>query len=125
MKEKKLLSKIPDMLLPFLDGPELTNNVPFEVINNLINHVEYMPEPPFNHPIIFCGEGLNDPVCKVGFDDAGNVVFLIDGKLKFMTDEDTWINNDFGDLQAFLFDNGSEKYFLLEGTCSGEPVIED
>ena len=125
MKKKKLLLDFPEMLRIFFGNDLPTNVVPFEVINALINHVEDMPEPMINHPIIFCGEGENDPICEVGFDGGSNVVFLIDGKLKFMTDEDTWINNDFGDLQAFLFDNGSEKYFLLEGTYSGEPVIED
>jgi len=125
MREKKLLNRFPEMLRVFFGNKEPTNSVPFEVINDLINHVEYMPAPPFNHPIIFCGEGMNDPVCEVGFDDAGNVVFLIGGRSKFVADEETWLNNNFGDLQKSLFCNGSEKYYLLAGTYSGEPVIED
>lgn len=102
-----------------------TNVVPFEVINDLINNVEDMPEPMVNHPVIFCGDGENDPICEVGFDAVGNVVFVVDGQTKFATDIENWVNNNFDDLQKSLFCNDSKEYFLLEGTFSGEPVTDE
>ena len=125
MKKKKLLVEFPEMLRVYFGSGLPTNVVPFEVINDFINNVEDMPEPLVNHPVIFCGEGENDPICEVGFDEDGNVVFIVDGKLKFMTDVESWVNHNFNDLQESLFDNDSTKYFLLEGTFSGQCVTDE
>jgi hypothetical protein len=125
MKKKKLLVEFPEMLRVYFGNGLPTNVVPFEVVNDLINNVEDMPEPMTNHPVIFCGDGENDPICEVGFDAGGNVVFVVDGQTKFVTDIENWVNNNFDDLQKSLFCNDSTKYFLLEGTFSGEPVIDE
>jgi hypothetical protein len=125
MKKKKLLVEFPEMLCIYFGSELPTNVVPFEVINDLINNVEDMPEPMVNHPVIFCGEGENDPICEVGFDVGGNVVFVVDGQTKFATDIENWVNNNFNELQESLFSNDSTKYFLLEGTFSGEPVTDE
>ena len=122
MKERKMLVDFPEMLRIYFGSCLPTNVVPFEVVNDLINNVEDMPEPMVNHPVIFCGEGQNDPICKVGFDAGGNVVFIVDGQTKFVTDIENWVNHDFNELQESLFFNDSKKYFLLEGTFSGDPV---
>ena len=72
-----------------------------------------------------CGDGENDPICEVGFDAGDNVVFVVDGQTKFVTDIENWVNNNFDELQKSLFYNDSKKYFLLEGTFSGEPVTDE
>ena len=125
MKEKIVLEEFPEMLRAFFGHEEPTNVVPYEVINALISNIENMPEPLINHPVIFCGEGEHDPICEVGFDAVGNVVFFVDDVLRFAIDEENWLNHDFSDLQESYFCNGSERYILLEGTYSGETVTNE
>ena len=106
--------------------------VDWDELNFLISSVEHFPEFPKdyqNHPIVFKSTMEKDcPVCKVGYDKKGNVVFKVGNKIVFRIIEESWINVNFDDLQENLFrwydpqSDIPEHYKLLPGTYSGKII---
>ena len=56
---------------------------------------------------------------------CGHAVFKVNDEIKFMIDEDYWVNVNFNDLQEFMFGTEGGEYHLLEGTYSGEYLEEE
>ena len=121
--ERVPLQEIPETMKVQL-GEDVTNVISFEELDTLINNMEDLPAPLIYHPIVFTiGEKGN--IYKVGFDGSGNAIFMVDDKIKFLADEDYWMNVNFDDLQNFVFGADSGEYHILEGSFTGEYLEEE
>ena len=121
--ERVPLQEIPETLKVQL-GKDVTNVITFEDMNILLNNMEDLPSPLIYHPIVFSiGEKGN--MYKVGFDGGGNAVFMVNDEIKFLVNEDYWMNVNFDDLQKFVIGTEYSEYHLLEGTYSGEYLEEE
>lgn len=121
--ERIPLCEIPETMKIQL-GKDVTDVITFEDLNVLINNMEDLPAPMTYHPIFFT-IGEEGTMYKIGFDGSGHAVFKVNDEIKFMIDEDYWVNVNFNDLQEFMFGTEGDEYHLLEGTYSGEYLEEE
>ena len=106
--------------------------VDWDELNFLISSVENFPEFPKNHqnfPIIFKSTMKKDcPVCKVGYNKNGYVIFRVGKETVFKIKEENWVEVNFDDLQENVFrwndpnTDTPEHYKLLPGTYSGKII---
>ena len=97
--------------------------ITFQQLNDLINEVETRPkafEP--TYPLIFKGTDSDDSINKAGYNKKGQVIFKVGNKITFVCDEEYWVNTNLDELQEIAFLNESGKYYLLEGTFSGQII---